>query len=403
MGFSRKPGKPMAEHQFLQTFLTVGASMVLVGGSLILLTSTSPFTPPPQMATEPSMPASTRVATARDQTRMGMTNEVPVERSFTASTGKEPDTVAHEEAIAPEVPAVEDDSVAVLGTPIAPEIDQGDEEETPEGMAVADGAPQPDDATSQDTAGEADFAAASEPDASMDEDKVGPAPSEPDSFAEDKTNAASDQIGEMLAGLRPRVIATDVSSAATSEVADVLAATPPTPAETIVEAPKLAIAPPPPLPARKPEEAPPAPKEVAVSAPPPHDVLAKPEERSTPPQQVAQEAPEPPTRSRWHPMALAPANEGAIVRVPTARPTGAAYASKVWSALARHKPRAGQRGSALVMFAIGPNGALRGLKVGRSSGNARIDQLALATVRSAAPFPPPPSDSASYSIRIDFH
>ena len=102
-------------------------------------------------------------------------------------------------------------------------------------------------------------------------------------------------------------------------------------------------------------------------------------------------------------MGLAPADKPVPAQVPTARPSGAAYASSVWSALARHKPRAGQNGSTTVVFAIGGNGALRGLKIGRSSGNARIDQLALATVRSAAPFPPPPSGSASYTIRIDFH
>jgi protein TonB len=102
-------------------------------------------------------------------------------------------------------------------------------------------------------------------------------------------------------------------------------------------------------------------------------------------------------------MGLAPADKPVPAQVPTARPSGAAYASSVWSALARHKPRAGKNGSATVVFAIGGNGALRGLKIGRSSGNARIDQLALATVRSAAPFAPPPSGSASYTIRIDFH
>jgi protein TonB len=104
-------------------------------------------------------------------------------------------------------------------------------------------------------------------------------------------------------------------------------------------------------------------------------------------------------------MALAPADKPSIAlsKAPTARPSGSAYASKVWSALARHKPKAGQRGSTTVVFAIGDNGALRGLRVGRSSGNTRLDQLALATVRNAAPFPPPPSGAASYTIRIDFH
>jgi protein TonB len=104
----------------------------------------------------------------------------------------------------------------------------------------------------------------------------------------------------------------------------------------------------------------------------------------------------------WLPMALAPADKP-IAKQPVARLSGAAYSSKVWSALARHKPRAGQKGSATVTFTIGAGGALSGARIGKSSGNAKIDQLALATVRGAAPFPPPPSGPASFSIRIDFH
>jgi protein TonB len=103
-------------------------------------------------------------------------------------------------------------------------------------------------------------------------------------------------------------------------------------------------------------------------------------------------------------MALAPADKPSISlsKAPINKPSGGAYASQVWAALARHKPRAGQRGSTTVAFSIGENGALRGVRVGRLSGNTRIDQLALATVRNAAPFPPPPAGAASYSIRIDF-
>ena len=100
-------------------------------------------------------------------------------------------------------------------------------------------------------------------------------------------------------------------------------------------------------------------------------------------------------------MALAPADKPTL-KVPTARSNNAAYGNQVWAALARHKPRAGVRGSATVVFSIGENGGLRGVKVGRSSGNERIDQLALQTVRSAAPYPPPPSGVATYTIRIDF-
>jgi protein TonB len=116
---------------------------------------------------------------------------------------------------------------------------------------------------------------------------------------------------------------------------------------------------------------------------------------------------------RWRPMALAPADTPAPPKLsPPARkllPSGglsaAAHQSKVWSALARHKPRAGQRGSTTVTFAIGASGGLRGARIAKSSGNAKIDQMALATVRNAAPFPPPPSlksGAASYTIRIDF-
>jgi protein TonB len=50
-------------------------------------------------------------------------------------------------------------------------------------------------------------------------------------------------------------------------------------------------------------------------------------------------------------------------------------------------------------------GTLRFVRVTQSSGNARLDQLALATVRAAAPFPPPPvlkDRTAAYTIRINF-
>jgi periplasmic protein TonB len=114
---------------------------------------------------------------------------------------------------------------------------------------------------------------------------------------------------------------------------------------------------------------------------------------------------------RWRPMALAPADADIPappkLSSPGPKPTmsTAAHRSKVWSALARSKPRAGARGSATVTFSIGANGALRGARIAKSSGNAKIDQMALATVRKAGPFPPPPgikSGAASYSIRMDF-
>jgi protein TonB len=111
---------------------------------------------------------------------------------------------------------------------------------------------------------------------------------------------------------------------------------------------------------------------------------------------------------RWKPMGLAPADKPSISlsQGQPKRPDAAGYRGKVWSALARHKPNAGQRGSATVTFAIGAGGALRFVRVSQSSGNARLDRLALATVRNAAPFPPPSAlkdGAAAYTIRIDFH
>jgi protein TonB len=109
---------------------------------------------------------------------------------------------------------------------------------------------------------------------------------------------------------------------------------------------------------------------------------------------------------RWKPMTLAPAAKSSIspTQNPPKKPDARGYNANIWSALARRKPNAGQRGSTTVTFGIGPAGALRFVRVSRSSGNVRLDQLALTTVRTAAPFPPPPvSGAAAYTIRIDFH
>jgi protein TonB len=107
-------------------------------------------------------------------------------------------------------------------------------------------------------------------------------------------------------------------------------------------------------------------------------------------------------------MALAPADKPSLslMQSQPKKPDARGYSANIWSALARRKPNAGQRGSTTVTFAIGPAGALRFVRVSQSSGNARLDQLALATVRTAAPFPPPPvlkNGTAAYTIRIDFH
>ncbi len=110
-------------------------------------------------------------------------------------------------------------------------------------------------------------------------------------------------------------------------------------------------------------------------------------------------------KPHWTPMALAPADKDTVgkPKVAPKRADAGSYNAKIWSALARHKPRTGKSGSATVTFSIGPAGGVRSVKVSGSSGDSGLDQMALQTVRNAAPFPPPPDPaSASYTIRIYF-
>jgi len=409
-------------NRFLQSFCSVAASAVLVGGTLILLTSTSPW--PARQVTEPEpstpdaarlwpqqddaidaqFPGASLASDQADTTPAAEPNEA--DRTYTASTDKQPDE-ERSQLVEPEAPAPEgDDTLASLGMKLnADTIDTHSEGVGADTAIVSDAATESEGTADNETPAEV---ALSEPAAPV---------------ASDKSNAAADQIGEMLTTLPPRVVASDKTDAATDQIADMLTALPPAPpapvasdksnAATVEVAAVLAatkpapaavavVAPPPPLPKRKPAEGPPAPKVAALPTPQP-EKPAKPAE--TKPDAAQQEVTQPRgDAAPWKPMALAPADKPSIAlsKAPTARPSGSAYASKVWSALARHKPKAGQRGSTTVVFAIGENGALRGLRVGRSSGNTRLDQLALATVRNAAPYPPPPSGAASYTIRIDF-
>lgn len=54
------------------------------------------------------------------------------------------------------------------------------------------------------------------------------------------------------------------------------------------------------------------------------------------------------------------------------------------------KRKAGAKGNALVGMVIAPSGAIASLRIVRSSGNDRIDRMALDTVRRAGPFGPTP-------------
>ncbi|MES0864784.1 TonB family protein [Ruegeria sp. SCPT10] len=59
------------------------------------------------------------------------------------------------------------------------------------------------------------------------------------------------------------------------------------------------------------------------------------------------------------------------------------------------------KGSVLITFRIADNGALQSAQIKRSSGSKRLDQVALAQIRAAAPFPvPPPSARRQYTLEI---
>ena len=105
----------------------------------------------------------------------------------------------------------------------------------------------------------------------------------------------------------------------------------------------------------------------------------------------------------------------AVVPTPPASPSGsgaaaddalALYAQAVWTRIAAHKPR-GVRlpGTATVTFTIAPDGGLLSAALSTSNGSAILNEVALETLRAAAPFPlpPPGANAAQLTFSIPFH
>jgi protein TonB len=175
----------------------------------------------------------------------------------------------------------------------------------------------------------------------------------------------------------------------------------------------------PPMPSKKVvAAAPEVPKPVKAEAPSPPPVKAASKDKSDDKREAtrsrqAEPTPQVETRTTeskpgMRPMALG--FSGGLFKpkaVPAPRARGKssrAYGAVVRGAVGRHRPRGVGRGRVIVTFSIGPMGALRGVSVARSSGNSKLDQAALSAVRSAAPFPAPPSGAGqTYSLPIYFH
>jgi protein TonB len=56
-----------------------------------------------------------------------------------------------------------------------------------------------------------------------------------------------------------------------------------------------------------------------------------------------------------------------------------------------------------VAFGLTPSGGQAYVRIARSSGNAANDSIALAAVRGAAPFPPPPAGATAHQLQFDIH
>ncbi|MFD0982725.1 TonB family protein [Tropicimonas aquimaris] len=78
------------------------------------------------------------------------------------------------------------------------------------------------------------------------------------------------------------------------------------------------------------------------------------------------------------------------------------YPGKVFARINRtRRSVTNARGETVVAFAIGANGALTSISIARSSSSPSLDEAALAQVRRAVPFPPPPPGARrSYSVKI---
>ena len=137
-----------------------------------------------------------------------------------------------------------------------------------------------------------------------------------------------------------------------------------------------------------------------VAAQPPRQVRRSeppPQRRPPPPRREAERQeprPQPPRRQAPAPPSAASEGRGVMAsqtqRTATPPPS---YLARVTAQLHRAKlPGNGERGVAMVRFAITRAGAATGIGLVRSSGNGALDQAATALVRRASPFPPLPAE-----------
>ena len=393
--FSHSEG--LGEGRFPQSsFLSIAAGFVIVCGSLYLLTSTASWNPQQGIENEPPTPLAangasgttvdiTLAALAPDQAHTGeAASEAAAHGGDEAPVAGTPASQKQTEPIEPSPSSPQaEDATLPFGVAQIPEATAVESEPT-ESMMVSDAGAGPETLLAETTAAES-----ADPETPV---------------AAETTPAPADQIGQLIAEAPSRTISTQTIREDTGDVPDLPvaeseAASDPTDSagtDASLEA-TAAVIPRSSEPESKRE--PEAARATARSAPTSRPEARKQNEARPAPAQQAQDQPRNAFGLRL-PMGLAPANRP-VAAPAKPRSGGAAYSRQVWAALARSKPRAGQKGSATVVFSIGASGNVGSARIARSSGNSRIDQLALTTVRRAG-FPAPPSGGTSFSIRIDF-
>jgi periplasmic protein TonB len=151
---------------------------------------------------------------------------------------------------------------------------------------------------------------------------------------------------------------------------------------------------------------PPAPTTAPPINPPAPKVLSQPQLAL--PAQKPKTQPAPKSKAQKPTEKVAPSagpsapKQGQNAKGGAAKVSSAAYAKAVLKKVRATKKKSGAgKGVAVVGFTVGTSGALAGVKVLRSSGNAALDQMAVGHVQRSAPFPTPPK-GAGRSFSFEF-
>ncbi len=120
-------------------------------------------------------------------------------------------------------------------------------------------------------------------------------------------------------------------------------------------------------------------------AAPPKAALKPPMSRAATRQQAA------PAKPHQMRAAVQPQRSQATPRAPGNDGYGQTVATRLRRNAPNFNTRTGAQGSVIVLLSIDPSGALASARITHSSGSASLDTAALANVRAAAPFPPPPN------------